>query len=311
MVLPVISMRYHALSIGAVFLALAIGVVLGSTGLSDRLVSAVSTQRDDLAAQVTELRGQRDDLAAQQRAADEFATRVGPSAVRGALPGKTVTVVSLGGDAADVAAVTGLVGQAGGTVSGQVTLTDAVTDPGRADQLRELASRLLPAGAQLPSATDTGSLAGGLIGSALLTAPSGPSTDAGQAQAVLAGLSAAGFAQPGATATPAGMVVVVTGGAAQGLDAGDAAATTARLASELDRRGSGAVLAGRTGSADATGAVGVVRADPAASGGLSTVDDVQTGTGRIATILALREQAGGGAGQYGSAGDATSPAPQP
>ena len=50
-------MRYHALSIGAVFLALAIGVVLGSTGLSDRLVSAVSTQRDDLASQVAELRG--------------------------------------------------------------------------------------------------------------------------------------------------------------------------------------------------------------------------------------------------------------
>nr|WP_226379809.1 copper transporter [Pseudonocardia sp. KRD291] len=304
-------MRYHALSIGAVFLALAIGVVLGSTGLSDRLVSAVSTERDDLAGQVTQLRAQRDDLAAQQRAADEFAARVGPSAVRGALPGKSVTLVSLGGDAADVAAVSGLVGQAGGTVAGQVRLTDAVTDPARADQLRELASRLLPAGAQLPAASDTGSLAGGLIGSALLTAPNGPATNATQAQAVLAGLSAAGFAEPGATAAPAGMVVVVTGGAAQGLDAADAAATTARLASELDRRGGGAVLAGRTGSADATGAIGVVRADKASAGGLSTVDDVQTGTGRVATILALREQAAGGTGQYGSAGDAAAPAPQP
>lgn len=304
-------MRYHALSIGAVFLALAIGVVLGSTGLSDRLVSAVSSERDDLAGQVTELRAQRDDLAAQQRAADEFATRVGPSAVRGALPGKAVTLVSVGGDPADVAAVAQLVGQAGGTVTGQVRLTDAVTDPARADQLRDLASRLLPAGAQLPAATDTGSLAGGLLGSALLSAPNGPATNPGQAQAVLAGLSAAGFAEAGAAPAPGNLAVVVTGGSARGLDAGDAAATTARLASELDRRGSGAVLAGRTGSADATGAVGVVRADRTAAGGLSTVDDVQTGTGRVATVLALREQAGGGAGQYGSAGDAAAPAPRP
>ena len=231
--------------------------------------------------------------------------------MRGALPGRSVTLISLGGDPADVAAVAQLVGQAGGTVAGQVKLTDAVTDPARADQLRDLASRLLPAGAQLPAATDTGSLAGGLLGSALLTGPNGAGLAAGQAQAVLAGLSAAGFAEPGAAAKPAGMAVVVTGGAAQGLDAGDAAATTARLASELDRRGGGTVLAGRTGSADATGAVGVVRADEAAAGGLSTVDDVQTGTGRIATVLALREQAAGGAGQYGSAGDAAAPAPQP
>ena len=64
------------------------------------------------------------------------------------------------------------------------------------------------------------------------------------------------------------------------MDAGDAAAVTARMAAELDRAGgAGAVLAGRTGSADATGAVGVARADPAITAGLSTVDDVQTGSG--------------------------------
>ncbi|WP_181781432.1 copper transporter, partial [Pseudonocardia pini] len=34
--------------------------------------------------------------------------------------------------------------------------------------------------------------------------------------------------------------------------------------------------------------------------GLSTVDDVQTGTGRIATVLALKEQVDGKAGSYGS-----------
>ncbi|MGH3884716.1 MAG: copper transporter, partial [Pseudonocardiaceae bacterium] len=34
-----ISLRYHVISIAAVFLALALGVVLGSTAISDRLLS--------------------------------------------------------------------------------------------------------------------------------------------------------------------------------------------------------------------------------------------------------------------------------
>ena len=38
-----ISLRYHIISIGAVFLALALGVVLGSTAISDRLLSGLSS----------------------------------------------------------------------------------------------------------------------------------------------------------------------------------------------------------------------------------------------------------------------------
>ena len=85
-----ISLRYHAVSIAAVFLALAVGVVLGSSGVSDRVLAAVSSQRDDLGAQVTRLTAERDDLAAQERAADEFASRVGPASVSGLLAGQSV-----------------------------------------------------------------------------------------------------------------------------------------------------------------------------------------------------------------------------
>ena len=147
-----ISLRYHAVSIAAVFLALAVGVVLGASGVSDRVLAAVSTQRDDLGAQVAQLTAERDALAAQQRAADDFAGRVGPAAVRGLLAGQTVALVVAGADPQDRDAVSGLVTQAGATVTGQVVLTDAVGDPARADQLRELASQLLPTGAQLPAA---------------------------------------------------------------------------------------------------------------------------------------------------------------
>ena len=98
-----------------------------------------------------------------------------------------------------------------------------------------------------------------------------------------------------------------------GLDAGDGAAVVTRMAAQLDHAGRGAVLAGSTGSADATGAVGVARADPTVTAALSTVDNVETGAGQISTVLALREQVDGRAGRYGtaaSAADGAPPAPE-
>ncbi|GEL20177.1 copper transporter [Pseudonocardia asaccharolytica] len=304
-----ISLRYHVVSITAVFLALAVGVFLGASGLSDRLLSAVSAQRDDLSTQVDRLTGERDSLLAAQRSADEFAARVGPTAVRGVLAGQTVAVVTLGADPADRDAIVALAGQAGAAVTGRLALTDAVTDPARVDELRALTAQLLPSGAQLPAASDTGSLVGGLLGGLLLTKDGQPRATPEQAQTVVAGLTTAGFATQGDVPQPATLVLVLTGGALQGVDAGDAAAVTARLAAELDRAGAGAVLAGRSGSAGSTGPVGVARADRGATAGLTTVDDVDTGAGRVATVLALREQLDGGAGRYGSAPTADAAVP--
>jgi hypothetical protein len=101
-------------------------------------------------------------------------------------------------------------------------------------------------------------------------------------------------------------VLVLTGGAQDGVDAADSAAVYARLAAQLDLAAAGAVLAGRSGSADATGAVGVARADPQVAARLSTVDDVQSGAGRVAAVLALREQLDGRAGSYGTGASAAS-----
>ena len=194
----------------------------------------------------------------------------------------------------------GLIGQAGGTVTGLVELTDAVGDPARADQLRELTSQLLPVGAQLPAASDTGSLVGGLLGGVLLVRDGRPAVSGDDADSVLTGLTSAGFVHPGDAPGPANLVLVLTGGARDGVDAAEAAAVYARLAAQLDLAGGGAVLAGRSGSAGATGAVGVARADPQVAGRLSTIDDVQSGTGRVAAVLALHEQVDGRAGSYGT-----------
>ena len=89
-----ISLRYHIVSIAAVFLALALGVVLGSTSLSSRLLSTVGGQRETLQEQVTHLEGERADLRTRLSAADRFGEAVGPLAVQGRLNQRSVVLIS-------------------------------------------------------------------------------------------------------------------------------------------------------------------------------------------------------------------------
>src|SRR5262249_41510585 len=154
------------------FLALALGVVLGSTAISDRLLSGLNSNRAELSRQVGELQTERNGLRAQLADADAFGTAIGPRVVSGALRGRTVALVTTAdANPADRDALTGLITSAGGTITGELQLTDAFTDPTRADQLSELCTRLLPAGLRLPTASDSGTLAGGLLGALLLTNP--------------------------------------------------------------------------------------------------------------------------------------------
>ncbi|MFL6143589.1 MAG: copper transporter [Labedaea sp.] len=309
-----ITLRYHLVSISAVFLALAVGVVLGSTTLSRTLLSGLSSDNQDLAGQVTDLQTQRNGLTARLTDADSFATSVGPLAVRGLLDKRTVVLVTTA-DArpADRDALRTLVTASGATVAGELQLTEAFADPAKADQLKDIVTRLLPAGVQLPTVSDPGTLAGGLLGPLLLIGKvdNKPQASPEETAAALAGLTDGGFVRAADDVKPGQLAVVLTGGARHGDGAGDRAATIARFAAQLDRSGAGTVLAGGAGSADGTGPLGMVRADTAATQILSTVDNADTPAGRVVTLLALREQLDEKSGRYGTAGNAQAPAPGP
>ncbi len=307
-----ISLRYHVISIAAVFLALAVGVVLGSTTLSRTLLSGLDNENEDLVEQVNHLESDKNAQAARLADADSFAASVGPMAVQGQLAQRTVVIVTTA-DArpADRDALKTLIASSGATVTGELQLTESFNDPRKADQLKDIVVRLLPAGVQLPTASDPGTLAGGLLGPLLLISKDDNKPQASQEETAVAlsGLTEGGFVKAAQGLKPAQLAVVLTGGAAKGDGAGDQAATVARFATQLDRSGAGTVLAGGAGSADGTGALGVVRADTAATSILSTVDNVDTPAGRVVTVLALREQLEGGVGRYGNAGTAERPAP--
>lgn len=307
-----ISLRYHVVSIAACFLALAIGVVLGSTALNGTLLSGLAGQKEELGTQVADLEIQRNTLNARLGDADAFAGAMGPKVIAGLLDKRSVVLVTTeDAKPADRDALKQLIGQSGATVSGEIQLTDAFSDPMRSDQLRDVVTRLQPAGVQFPTAGDSGTLAGALLGSvALLNKDTAqPQSSAVELAAAIGGLADGGFVKASQEVKPAQLAIVLTGSKYTGDGAGDRASTVARFAAQLDRSGAGTVLAGDAGSADGTGAIGVVRADTSSTSILSTVDNAETSAGRVTTIMALREQLEGGAGRYGIAGNAQAPAP--
>lgn len=307
-----ISLRYHTISIAAVFLALAVGVVLGSSSVSQALLSGVTGKQESLRQQVRDLRAERNALNGELDGAHRFTKTIGPMAVQDKLSGHSVVVIST----ADVAhrerdAMKQMLTQAGASVTGTVRLSEGFSDPARAGKLQQLVTRLLPAGVQLPVASDPGTLAGGLIGPLTLLDPrtGKPQASEQERAAALEGLGQGGFLRASPDLRPADLAVVLTGGHTRG-EGGKPAGSVARFAAEIDRSGAGAVLAGGTGSAHGNGAVGVARANPSISGILSTVDNADTAAGRVATVLALREQLADETGHYGMAGTADGPAPR-
>jgi hypothetical protein len=301
----VISLRTHAISLAAVFLALAVGVALGSGLLSNTLLSGLRDDKRDLQNQINTLTDQKNALNEKLNAAGEFDSQMSQRIVRDALVGKSVVVFRTP-DAADddVDALSRLVGQAGGTISGTVTLTQEFVDANSAEKLLSVVnSPIVPAGAQLSTASvDQGSQAGDLLGIALLTGkdPGAPVVDDAQRDTVLAALRDTGFVSYGKGHIGAANAALVVTGGGLGDDAGNRGSTVARFAAALAPRGSGTVLAGRDGSAAGAAAVAVTRADAGLTGAVSTVDDVGYSSGRITSVLALHDLINGGRpGRYG------------
>ncbi len=311
-----ISLRQHAISLAAVFLALAIGVVLGSGFFSDTLLSSLRNEKRDLYTQINGLNDQRNALNEKLSAANNFDNQVLGRIVHDALGGKTVVIFRTP-DAKDddVAAVSKIVGQAGGSVTGTVSLTQEFVEANSAEKLRSVVnSAILPAGTQLSTElVDQGSQAGDLLGIALLinphpAVPPVPDVDDTQRDTVLAALRETGFItyQPNDHIGAANAAIVITGGALPA-DAGNQGVSVARFAAALAPHGSGTLLAGRDGSSTGSAAVAVTRADAGMAAAISTVDDVDAAPGRITAILGLHDLVNGGhPANYGTGHGATS-----
>ena len=311
-----IDFRYHLVSLIAVFLAIALGIIIGTTALNEPLQANIEGQVTELEQDKRALEDQTQQLQAQVATSDAFADAVGPVLVHGALADSSVLLVLGNEDVLPeyVEQVGALITEAGGTVAGTVSLRPEYTDPSTASSLLNYVTGpgMPPAGVELPETDDAGQLVGSLLAQVLMTPAGAPARDGTAASSVLAGLTALDvLASEGDSVAPADYAVLLTSGAFTGEDAAERNATLVELVAALDAGGSGAVVAGDPASAGETGLIGVLRSDPTLSASISTVDNVGTAAGRVSTVLALGGEANGTSGRYGTGEDAQPVPPLP
>ncbi len=96
------SARYHATSLIAVFLALAIGILIGAEFGGDTLSNTRRDLEHSLTGNLQDARERADELSSELGRADEFSSRVYPVLVRDQLRGRRIGLVAFGDLPGDV-----------------------------------------------------------------------------------------------------------------------------------------------------------------------------------------------------------------
>ena len=119
-----IDFRYHLVSLIAVFLAVALGIVIGTTALNEPILADIKNQVSALEKDKRSLEDRTQTLQAQLDTTDTFADAVAPALVDGALAGAKILLVVTNEDVSQdtVDEVTAMISQAGGGVSGRRAL---------------------------------------------------------------------------------------------------------------------------------------------------------------------------------------------
>jgi hypothetical protein len=271
------SARYHVASLAAVFLALGVGILVG-TGLGKNVVndttkSLESSLKGDLLSARSQVASLRGDLRRQQA----FAQAVYPALTRDALPGGRIAVVSLGGlDGtlkADIDRVLGEQNETGAHVKEFAVLREPPDLAALNGELRS--TRFHPLRNNAAALTRFGRQSGRALvtGGPLFKRTSG---------ALLARRSG----RPGGISA-----VILTRSAPQNLGQASSAATSGLESGVLD---------GLEHTGLPVVAVESTDTDPSSiplfrSHGISTVDDIDLTSGEVALVYALR----GARGNFG------------
>ncbi|MDQ1714985.1 MAG: hypothetical protein QOC60_930 [Frankiaceae bacterium] len=162
-----IDFRYHIVSIVAVFLALALGLVLGTVAIDPLIVRDLKGQVTKLVNDKSGLQGDVESLRAQAANGTAFARAATVPLVKDQLAGRSLVVVSLPGVPAGMRDdMLGLLDQAGAHVTARVTLSDRYADPTQDALLEATVTAATPAGVIL-SGTTPSQRAGELLASVL------------------------------------------------------------------------------------------------------------------------------------------------
>jgi Copper transport outer membrane protein, MctB len=130
------SARYHATSLIAVFIALAVGILVGAQFGGDALNNTRRDLEHSLVGNLQDARSRADELNAELNRSNEFAERVYPALVRERLQGRRFAIVALGGLPSPVTEeVEEALGPTGGRLVGVGVVREPVDVNGLAEDL--------------------------------------------------------------------------------------------------------------------------------------------------------------------------------
>ena len=299
-----INFRYHVVSLTAVFLALAIGLVVGTAALNGPVADSLREQVNVLGQQNQELRDRVNHLNNDVEQREEFATQLAPVVLANRLTGDRVLVVSLPSGQEYVEDVVAMIETADATVTGRIEIKDKFTDPANNAELLDLAHVSQPASVAggLPTNSDGVESSSALLAAVLMDRA--PAVSAADLRAVLTAYRTDGYIGfPREITATAEAVVLVSGPPVTGEEATRKNAAALTLVDQFDNAGNIVVAA----SADAGdgNVIAELRGDPQLSKNVSTVDNVSTPQGRLVTAWAVADQIAGRVGHYGIGTGAT------
>jgi hypothetical protein len=307
----VISLRYHIVSLVAVFLALALGIVVGSTVLQEGTVSALRATSQEVRQQSEQNRTENLALKQELSRHQTFGTAVLPELVQGRLKGRPVVLVDT--DKVDSGMrdnVRKALEDAGAQVDGQVTFANDRLVLG-AEGDRTAVGRLLSVDA---GAADV--LRGELVkrlADRLVTPSAMPQEDKQRPSDVLTRLQDAHFltdlklSKPLATGAdpfprPGSSFVLLGPSAANSATAVAPNAFLVPLADQVSDRASGGAVAGAEAGAVPKDSSWILalRDNRAVSRRVSGIDNADTIPGQLALVQSLQDSLlREPAGQYG------------
>ena len=296
-----IDFRYHLVSLISVFLALAVGVVLGAGPLQNSLGTALNDQVTALRENrnATQAKLEQTETAVNER--DSYITQAASSLLPGTLASKSVAMVLLpDAKAEDADAITTQLKSAGATVTGRVSLTSTWVDLSR-ENYRSTFSGQVQGHLGSTNSQD----ANGILGEALakaLTSNDDSSRVLMDMLSVTADKSGTPFVSVDSTPTAAAEMIVVVGPRPQ---ASSGKGATVEASPGEDPKAWAKALEGTAGraptvvvgSADGDGGVvGIIRSEKAK---VTTIDSVGQIAASVSTPLALASTRAGTTGHYG------------
>ncbi len=294
-----ISFRYHVVTIVAVFMALGLGVLMGTTVVKQSVVDNLRAQAQRAINTNHDLRSSVGELRKEVRGWDSASQAFLPLLIRGQLAGTTVVLVTASDvDFSEVDGVMKALKDAGANVAGVLTVTSRM-------ELAQDGQRVQLAGLLgVPDDSAATDVAGQAAQSVALRLADGPAQTVGAD--LLSQLSGGGFVvdqalgQGGLAALggPDQPVIVLSGG--RGQPAADPSTFFVPLVAALVQS-SHPVVAGETVDSQYE-FVSLIRKDGSIDGDAVTVDDADTMPGRVAVVLGLRNLIADGPGKCGDFG---------